>query len=306
MSEYSSQSEGGTEETIDGWQYTTNSDYGSEYTTGSDYTTGSKYSAIGGDTAWDAASDKVEQTWDAAVETVEQAYDAGTNAVTNYDPWTTDGTAPPVPPGCDDPEDPELEKHLAYAALHIGGEIALHYIWPAASTVAEPVTAVYLIYEVSWAVGDAAAAEYYKRLCGEHYEYLAQLAQAGECPQAFQGVCNADHDGGGAWYGPLRMNAAEATDDVNAHVYAFPDHRVDKGDATVYPTGADKYAAGCDADHGGTSWSGPERDTFEEAADDLVAHLGEWPDHRLDTDYGQPGARVNTRTRDPWSPGGYR
>lgn len=42
-----------------------------------------------------------------------------------------------------------------------------------------------------------------------------------------------------------------------------------------------KYSAGCDGDHddGGSCWSGPQRDTKEEALADARAHLLIYPDH---------------------------
>jgi len=51
---------------------------------------------------------------------------------------------------------------------------------------------------------------------------------------------------------------------------------VQKGDATVMPTG-DKWLACCDADQCGSSWLGPERDTFDEATEDPVTHLVRMP-----------------------------
>src|SRR5439155_23701629 len=100
------------------------------------------------------------------------------------------------------------------------------------------VSSFVIVYELAELLGvfDHSAAEAQMRqLLAENYERCMQQVAAGEHPQLFQGKCDADHDGGGPWTGSLRMDQAEATDDINAHVYDWPDHQVEEGDATVSP-----------------------------------------------------------------------
>lgn len=44
------------------------------------------------------------------------------------------------------------------------------------------------------------------------------------------------------------------------------------------------FVAGCEADHGGTSWSGPYRLYQEDAIADLYAHIAEWSHQIVDGD----------------------
>jgi hypothetical protein len=73
------------------------------------------------------------------------------------------------------------------------------------------------MWELESYVSEVQHQEDVKRLCGELYEELNQAALAGSV-NSFKAECSADHDGAGAWVGPMRMSQAEAEDDLTCHV----------------------------------------------------------------------------------------
>jgi len=157
---------------------------------------------------------------------------------------------------------------------------------------AQPVTAFIVFWNIfvlataadPWDVEEA-------RVLAEHREYLIAQAQQGMAmPTLYVAGCDGDHDGS-SWSGPTRFSWDDATADIAAHKSEWPSHGAVEG-GTVEPTAEGCYVAGCGADHDGASWSGPLRATFDEAADDLVAHVYEWPDHQLAVDDGRAKVHV--------------
>jgi hypothetical protein len=267
------------------------------------------------DAAYDSAATTVSETWTATTQAAGAAYDSAATAVEQV--WADvsgvlDDVAPwaiadnvETPSVCEDPpEEPDAAHVVLGLSVHGAFEVLAHVLHVGGKAL-PAVSMIVMGYEFVTFMGEQTAFEQARQLCGEYYELLLQQANAGECPQAFRASCNADHDGSG-WSGPLRMSQSEAADDLNAHIYDWPDHEIVEGDATVTPLPDEKYAAGCNADHDGTAWSGPLRESFDEAADDLVGHMTDWPDHQLNTDDGRPGARVRTLVRDAGAQGGYR
>jgi hypothetical protein len=125
-----------------------------------------------------------------------------------------------------------------------------------------------------------------------YHECYPEIVAGGEsATRLWAAGCEADH-GGASWSGPYRISREDAAADLASHIAEWPDHEIVTNEGDVQPTEQGAFAAGCDADHNGSSWSGPERSDMNDAVADLEQHLAEWPDHRINSATGQPGGSV--------------
>jgi len=266
------------------------SEYGTsvEYQSGSGYESGSGYSSEPSDTS---GASQETSWWDQATQAVEEAYDQGVDAVEQaWDAASGDQAA----------DDLHEDSH---AADEIGTHIVVHLIEhdvmhalkvPGAMG---PVSTMMLAYNAYCTFFAPCSTEERAELDRQYYEWYREcypeiVAQGdGSTTRLWAAGCEADH-GGASWSGPYRISREDAEAELNAHLAEWPDHEIVSGEGDVEPTDQGTFVAGCDADHNGVSWSGPERLDMNEAIVDLENHLADWPDHRVNSQTGQPGGSV--------------
>jgi hypothetical protein len=260
------------------------SEWSSEGTaSGSEYGTGDATTTTEESSWWDEAAQAVEDTYDQAVEAVEQAYDAAVQG------QAADDFGQPTP------EQPQEAGMGVHVTVHLVEHVLMHKF--IRGGVFGPASTLLFGYDAYCAFFAPCTEEERTELDRQYYEWYHECypeivaAGNGSTTRLWAAGCEADH-GGASWSGPYRISREDAAADLQAHLAEWPDHEIISNEGDVEPTDQGTFVAGCDADHGGSSWSGPERADMNEAVADLEQHLAEWPDHRINSETGQPGASV--------------